>query len=171
MAVFVRGDFSSPDPVLLLLPPAPTPSFSYSFLLLLLPAPTPSCASLFVPGPFRVSSHPRCSVGVGSSRISQFILKQVRPNKDTARGRDEVKITERVYPALIAGCSMQIICRCIAACLQVICRLFAVRDPYFHLSSDSISYPLNSKKKKRVTDGQTDGQTLKLRCVGASKNY
>ena len=51
--------------------------------------------------------------------------EQVRPNKDGSEGREEDRIAER---DLIAGCLLQIVFRCIASCLQVVYRSFAIRD-------------------------------------------
>ena len=50
----------------------------------------------------------------------------------------------------------------VADCLQVVCRLFVVRDPYRDFSNISMLFLLHFrslKKNVQPTDGQTDGQT------------
>ena len=62
--------------------------------------------------------------------------------------------------AKTASYLLQIVCRSIAGCLQVICRLFAARDPYLDFFSDSLHFPINfCGSKKGATDGPADGWT------------
>ena len=77
-------------------------------------------------------------------------LKQIRSNKDASEGRSEDRIAETFD---------RFDCRlCVADFLQVISRLFAVRDPYLDFSNISMLFLLNFRcwKKKRATDGRTD---------------
>ena len=55
-------------------------------------------------------------------------------------------------------------CRLFAVILQVVNRLFAVRDPYIDFSSDHMPFPnnfrgLKKKTRYRRTSGLTDRQT------------
>ena len=86
--------------------------------------------------------------------FDQFLVKQ--PKFVGTKMRLKKGIAERDLPDSIASSLLQIVRRCIVCCLQVICRLFAVRDPYLDFYYDSVPFPLNfrglKKKRERPTD-------------------
>ena len=57
-------------------------------------------------------------------------------------------------------CLQVVYCRLFAGILQIVYRLFAVRDPYFDFSSDHMPFPNNfrglKKKNALPTDRRTD---------------
>ena len=65
---------------------------------------------------------------------------------------------------MFAGCLLHIVCRFFTGCLQIICRLFPVRDSFLDFSNDSMLFLTNFRDSKKTcygrTDRWTDGQTL-----------
>ena len=96
---------------------------------------------------------PLCGKYKRSRRIME---KQLRSNKDGSEGRDEdFNCRKTLFPVFF----LQILCRRIAGCLQVISRFFADREPYLDLPSDSMPLALRFAVQKETYHGQTDRRT------------
>ena len=103
------------------------------------------------------------------------IQKKEMASSFVQRSKEGIGIAERDLLDFITGYLLQIIICCIVGCLPIICRLFAVRDPYLNFSSDSMPFSLNFRvlKEKNVqrTNRPTDGQNLIKRCVNVSSGF
>ena len=83
----------------------------------------------------------------------RWIKEKVRPWKICLKD-----ITMIDQPDLFSGYLLQIVWRCISECLQVICRLFAVKDLYLDFTSDFMPFLINFCSKTHITYGRTNWQ-------------
>ena len=109
------------------------------------------------------------------SPLNKFVQTKMRLRE----GRKIESQREISQIGLHAGCLLQIVCRCIAGCSQVICRLFAI----FFCSQGSICfYPVSTqfprlekethnqwpdRRMDGLTDGRTDPRIEILKLTGA----